>query len=344
MTPNKNYGRKEFEVCKTVADDQGRRVANELLLSKMEWDYHELQRHFMEQICQSKRSYGSDRYTWLTALVNDDYVPAAIVLGHSIRTLSCVKNMMVLVTDEVSFFGRDALARVGWDVRVVEKLDCRWMDKHLSNVAPSKGIIGTYTRFHAWNYTQFSKIIYADPDYMLLSNIDELFEETADFAATYCSRPGVIDPCFNAGLLVFKPDSKQHQSIMDLWEKISREESCPSDQELLWYYFANTGKWKPLSYAYNVRRIIYRPMKAFHFACCPPPKPWKEKCRPSRGEAMLYDQPITNLKEVSIVFWKCFYEALSVYNIDRWWKSTKYFNPDLEFGNIPYENCWNKNY
>ena len=48
-------------------------------------------------------------------------------------------------------------------------------------------IKGTHTRFHAWNYTEFSKIISM---YMLMTNIDQLFDIPDDFAAAPCSRPG----------------------------------------------------------------------------------------------------------------------------------------------------------
>ncbi|XP_031551337.1 glycogenin-1-like [Actinia tenebrosa] len=330
-----NYARL---IIDAVAKDQQRTEDNSFLLAKIEWDYHRLQVQYMEKICKNRGLVDKD-YTWLTALVNDEYVLPGIVLGHSIRTLSCVRNMLALVSDEVGRSGLEALAKVGWDVKVVSAMDCRWMERRLGRMPSGKGILGTHTRFHAWNYTQYSKIIYTDPDYMLLTNIDELFEVPADFAATYCARPGIVDPCFNAGLLVFRPDFYDYENIMNMWKTIS-EESCPNDQVLLWHYYADRGRWKPLSFAYNVRRVIHRPIKAFHFACCPPPKPWKQRCRPSRDEARSYDHPITNVREVSLVYWKKFYEALKTYQLENWWKNTKYYNPEVEFGKRLYRECW----
>ncbi|KAK3737061.1 hypothetical protein QZH41_003698 [Actinostola sp. cb2023] len=247
--------------------------------------------------------------------------------------------MIVLVSHNVSVAATESMTKVGWTVHVVTAMDCRWMERRLGQPPISTGIKGTHTRFHAWNYTRYSKIIYADPDYMLLTNIDELFEVNADFAASYCSRPGIVDPCFNAGLIVFRPDSHDYQSIFNMWEKVSRD-SCPSDQMLLNYYYAFNGRWKPLPFAYNVRRIIHYPMKAFHFVCCPPHKPWRGKCRPSRAEARSFDQGITNLRQVSLVYWQKFYDALKTYDIDEWWRSTKYFNAEMEFGKHLHRDCW----
>ncbi|EDO35741.1 predicted protein, partial [Nematostella vectensis] len=167
----------------------------------------------MKQICEDKGSERTD-FTWLSALVNDEYVIPAVVLGHSIKTLSCVKKMLVLVSDEVSKASIHALERTGWSVKLVTAMDCRWLERKQGHMPASKGILGTHTRFHAWNYTQYSKIIYADPDYMLLSNMDELFHLSEDFAAAECARAGMVDPCFNAGLLVFRPSYMDYKAIM----------------------------------------------------------------------------------------------------------------------------------
>ena len=84
----------------------------------------------------------------------------------------------------------------------------------------------THTRFHAWNYTEFSKIIYLDADLMLLTTIDKRFDLPDDFAATPCARPGVIDPCFNAGLLVLRPHSKVYQELMNFWRESTESVTC----------------------------------------------------------------------------------------------------------------------
>ena len=60
-----------------------------------------------------------------------------------------------------------------------------------------------------------------------MTNIDELFQITEHFAAVPCSRPGVLDPCFNACLLLFKPDLKTYQEIMKLWRETTKKDTCP---------------------------------------------------------------------------------------------------------------------
>ena len=333
-------------VVSHVINDKQRFLDNEWQFAQREWRFYQMESRFGQDWCKENTASRSD-VTWLTVVVNDEFVVPVLVLGHSIRTFSCQKNMIVFITEAVSVSARRALRSVGWDTRLVEQMDCNWMDAKVGGdrnngfFARPLGhrIKGTHTRFHALNYTEFSKIIYVDADYMLMTNIDELFDITEDFAAAPCSRPGVLDPCFNAGLLVFKPDTKFYQGIMKSWRETTEKDTCPSDQESLNMYFADAGNWKELPYTYNNRRIVFRPMKSFHFACCQP-KPWFAACRPNRKEVNDFKGPILSVDDVVIVFWKNFYELLRKYNLEDWWRSTKFYRPAQEFGVVPYADCW----
>ena len=330
-------------------NDKQRFLDNQLELAQKEWRMYQIESRFGQDWCRDNVTPRSD-VTWLTAMVNDEYAVPALVLGHSIRTFSCQKNMVAFISETVSEGTRKALQSVGWETRLVEEMDCNWMDAKLGGDRNSgwfgkplgRGIKGTHTRFHAWNYTEFSKIIYLDADYMLMTNIDHLFDIPDDFAAAPCSRPGVLDPCFNAGLLVFRPDTNYYQEIMNLWWETTKKDTCPNDQVLLWHYYADAGNWKALPYAFNIRRIIFRPLNSFHFACCRPPKPWSAECRPSIKEASDFDGPILIPNDMVLVFWKNLYELLRKYNLNKWWRSTKFFRPSQESGAVSYADCWKK--
>ena len=178
-------------------------------------------------------------------------------------------------------------------------------------------------RFHAWNFTQFTKIIYFDADLVPMTNIDDIFRLDAEMSASYCARPGVVDPCFNAGLLMFKPSAKTYSELMDMWKHLSKGGSCPNDQVLLWHYYADRDRWTPFPYAYNVRRHIYHPMKVYHFACCLTPKPWKVSQVPTREETLKFEGPIKKPWDMVIVWWRYFYQALDEFHLHSWYESVK---------------------
>lgn len=336
-------------IISEVSSDHQRLLDREMQLASKEWRLYELERRFGQQWCKENVAPRSD-VAWLTVVVNDEFIVPTLVLGHSLRTFSCQRNMIAFISKDVSEGAVRALQSVGWETRLVEEMDCNWLDAKMGGNRNSgffakplgKRIRGTHTRFKAWNYTEFSKIIYLDADVMLMTNIDELFDIPNDFAATPCARPTTIDPCFNAGLMVFRPDSNHYEQIMKTWFKTAEEDTCIHDQDLLTIYFVDAGNWKVLPYAYNVRISLYRPMKTFHFACCRPPKPWSAQCRPGRKEAKDFRGPVTSVDQMGLLFWKNFYELLVKYDLTQWWKTTRFYRAGQEFGDTLFEECWSK--
>ena len=337
-------------IVSEASKDETRRQEVKLEVAYREWRMYQIESRFGRDWCKEKKIESRSDVTWLTIVVDDKFAVPSLVLGHSIRTFSCYNNMIVLISERVSEGTRKALQTVGWETRLVEEMDCDWLDAKLGGDRNSGmfgkplgyRIKGTHTRFHAWKYTQYSKIIYVDADYMLMTNIDRLFDIPYDFAAAPSSRPGVVNPAFNAGLLVFRPDLKCYREIIKLWVDTTTKDTCPDDQVLLWHYYADSGNWKALSFSFNIRHIIYRPLNSFHFAGAQnyhPPKPWSAKCRPSRKEAHDYDRPILVLDDMVLIFWKNLYELLVKYNLEDWWRSTELFRPAQEFGSVPYANC-----
>ena len=307
-----------MQIISMVYTDSERHKIAEKLSWEMEYKLHEMEMVFNEQWCKLHPPKIT-KVAWLTAMMNDNYAVGAVYLGYVLRKLSCHHKMIALVSSDVSAASQDALHKVGFDVLVVESLDCNWMDRQKGILERSLGIPGTHMRFHAWNYTQYEKIIYLDGDIMLLNNIDELFLSSGEIAASYCARPGILDPCFNAGLLMFKPSSKSYNEIMRLWSSLSEGKYCPNDQVLLWHYYADRGKWLPLPYAYNVRRYLYHPMKVYHFACCLTKKPWKVTKKPSREDTIIFKGPLTEPQHLIILWWRYFYQALETHNLNSWY-------------------------
>ena len=110
---------------------------------------------------------------------------------------------------------------------------------------------------------------------------------------------------------------------------------------LLWHLYADADRWQSLPYAYNVRKALYRPMKAFHFSW-PLPKPWDSECRPSRREAASFDGPLVTIKDVSLIFWKNLYEALKKYELEEWWETSTFADPARENSKMTFDECWSE--
>ena len=305
-------------IINMVYNDYDRHLNAIKIQHESDWRLHKLEMQFNKQVCKDKTP-ARGPVSWLTAMTNDDFVIGAVLNAYMIKHLSCEQKLIALVSNGVTESGRNALSKAGYEVKVVEPLDCNWMDRKKGRKEQNLGIIGTHMRFHAWNYTNFNRIIYFDADILPLTSIDELFDLDTDLAAAYCGKPGVLDPCFNAGLLVFKPSSKYYEEIMDMWSKLS-DNGCPNDQVLLWHYYADNGRWTPIPYAYNVRREIYHPLKVYHFACCLTPKAWRVLNPPTELQLDSFEGPIKEPMQMVLLWWKYFLRALDEFDLHSWWK------------------------
>ncbi|XP_028406037.1 glycogenin-1-like [Dendronephthya gigantea] len=309
------------------------------------WDLHVFQKKYMVDWCTEVPH--RDNITWLITLNNDDLATGAVALGYILQRFSCHRKLTALVTKDLSESTRDVLKKVGYEVMLVEGLDCNWMDRRKGNPGTNMGIPGTHTRFHAWKLEQYEKIVYVDTDFLPLVSIDELFDVPAEFSAVYHRQPGIFDTCFNAGILSFRPSKQVFEELISTWTEMTDTIGCPHDQRVLWYYFAFQGRWNPLPYVYNVWRLsfyplkgiwsplvrsykidnsLYYPMKAYHFAGFGViRKPWEVKKRPSRGESSAFTGPLLKREDTIALWWQMFYEAIDEFDLQEWWKKTKIY-------------------
>jgi glycogenin glucosyltransferase len=73
-------------------------------------------------------------------------------------------------------------------------------------------LAATFTKFHAWTLTQYTKIVFMDADVLPLVNVDDLFS-FPDFAA--CADIGWPD-CFNSGVFVAVPNVDTFHRLVEL--------------------------------------------------------------------------------------------------------------------------------
>lgn len=307
-------------IIRLISQEACRRSNRDDLVAQQYWQLYRSESQYYQKDCKAQGIRCPDKFTWLTAMVNDQYVIPAIVLGHGLRKFSCCHNMLALVTDNVSQDSRKALRAVGFSILQVQHLDCNYLHRRKGGKLPKyPGILGTHTRFHAWKLTNYSRIVYLDPDFLLLGNLDTFLTRSTnkELMAAYCARPGIVDPCFNAGLLVIRPSLKIFNDLISLWDKFYKWK-CLDDQVLMYQYFAKRYQWEPLPYSYNVRRMIYFPMKAYHFACCKYQKPWK-LARPLRPMILGQKNLMSSIEGIMQLWWHEFYQALDTYKLNWWW-------------------------
>lgn len=150
------------------------------------------------------------RHAYVSSMCGDaTYLPAALVLGHSLRKTNTTKDMVLLVVGEIASdeatLGR--LREVGWTIRQGGPTLHR-------PGAPSGGHEGArwrcfYSKLGAFNLTEYERVVLLDADTAVFRNVDELFDHPAPpnlVAAVPNDRyPGVE---VNSGVLVLRPERR----------------------------------------------------------------------------------------------------------------------------------------
>ncbi|KAA8905770.1 nucleotide-diphospho-sugar transferase [Sphaerosporella brunnea] len=179
---------------------------------------------------------------YCTLLLNDAYLPGALVLAHSLRDGGAKYRLAIMVTlGGVSEASVTELKKLYDYVIPVDPI----YSQSAANLHLMRrlDLHAALTKINLWKLTQFRKIVYVDADMVALRAPDELFDVDADFAAA--PDAGWPD-CFNSGLMVLKPSTDTFDQLTKL---ASQGESFDgADQGLLNQHFPN---WHRLSFVYN---------------------------------------------------------------------------------------------
>ncbi|CZT49234.1 related to glycogenin-2 beta [Rhynchosporium secalis] len=229
---------------------------------------------------------------YATLLLNDFYLPGALVLAHSLRDAGTTKKLAVLVTtDSVSADAVVQLQKQFDFIVPVERVVNQYpANLHLMN---RTDLHSTFTKITLWKQLQFRRIVYMDSDMVALRAPDELFDLPQPFSAA----PDIGWPdIFNSGLMVLNPNMGDYFALLAMAERgISFD---GADQGLLNMHFKNN--FNRLSFTYNVTPSAhYQYLPAFqHFQSSisvahfiGSEKPWTQGRETHRGSTP-YDQMV----------------------------------------------------
>ncbi|KAI9735333.1 MAG: glycogenin glucosyltransferase [Claussenomyces sp. TS43310] len=181
---------------------------------------------------------------YATLLLDDSYLPGALVLAHSLRDAGTKKRLAVLVTtDTVSADTMVELQKLYDFVIPVERVVNQTpANLYLMNRAD---LHSTFTKIALWKQGQFRRIVYMDADMVALRAPDELFNIPQPFSAA----PDIGWPdLFNTGLMVLNPNMGDYYALLAMAQRgISFD---GADQGLLNMHFKDT--YNRLSFTYNV--------------------------------------------------------------------------------------------
>ncbi|ORX84372.1 hypothetical protein BCR32DRAFT_277171 [Anaeromyces robustus] len=256
---------------------------------------------------------------YVTLVTSDNYVSGAVTLAHSLRLSGTNKQIVCMVTPEVSSGSKDYLLDPGhlYDELITVEPFNSFDTANLSLLGrPELGI--TLTKINVWNLLQYRYVVFIDADAMVLRNIDELFDrlERADTivnSEVFAAAPDTGWPDnFNSGLFACKPSVETYSNLKAL--ALSSGSFDGADQGLLNRYFKNWSNtsYGRLSFTFNVTPSAYYSyapayaeymsnIKVVHFIG--PEKPWNWNLRFADGKIMPRGFTSHQFKELAMQWW-----------------------------------------
>ena len=278
------------------------------LAAEIEYELFRYQSRYREERCNASDAV-SGKSAWLTLVRDDDLsVVQAVVLGHMLSKLSCVRLRLAAVPQTTTVRVKDLLQKAGYQIVELPALNC--------GTEPSDHVI-----LAAWNLTLYDRLVYLDTATFPVSSLDDVFDtiHPGKISSPYRSPPGVADTAFSAGMFGFIPHKDTFSSLLAEFQNRSHY-TCPDVMNFLWYFFAREDGWVRLPYSYNVRNDRYFPMKSYNFAeVSKLGNVWEWHGKPTRQQAELIDKPFYSLEDLYSMWWKMLYEGLERGKLWHWW-------------------------
>lgn len=236
------------------------------------------------------------RECFVSMLTSESYLPGAEALLHSLRQTRTLREIVMMVTPDVSERVRSKLLKFCDRVVEVEPISSPVGEARAAGDGLPCWANSGYTKLRLWQLVEYDTVVYVDTDALVLESIDELFALDCDFAAA----PDIFPPDkFNAGVLVARPDAAVFAEMLRrVPEIVSHDGGDTGFLNCIFEdWFSGSSRVARLPFRYNAQRTMHwmtsekapgywnvcKPIKILHFSSSP--KPWEDPKR--KGELEL---------------------------------------------------------
>ncbi|KAK7258854.1 hypothetical protein RIF29_24442 [Crotalaria pallida] len=189
------------------------------------------------------------KFAYVTILHSSEaYVCGAIALAHSIPPFEDqnhpAPDLLLLVDNSI---GRDSirgLKAAGWKIKHLQNISNPFAQKDAYNNE------WNYSKLQIWQLTMYEKIIFIDPNVLILKNIENFFAYPQLSAA-----PDEIETLFNSGFMIIEPSQCMFDDMM---QKIYKVQSYNNEDDQDYYLNEIFTWWHRLSWKMNYLKYYKR--------------------------------------------------------------------------------------
>lgn len=184
--------------------------------------------------------------TYVCLLSTDNYLEGVLVLNYNLQQLHSTHDLLCLITDNISDKTKDILNFFNIKYKIVKNLKYD-SDQSYTRWNP------TFSKFYVFSLTEYNKVVYLDSDFLILENIDHLFN--LDSFTMNSDMPYHQDK-YNSSIMIIKPDLNDFNKLVAGMNSYSEKNITNiGDQNIINDFLSNISS---LDSSYNVMRYLFK--------------------------------------------------------------------------------------
>ena len=280
--------------------------------------------YVQESLEASEKGFGGPsgcKEAWITALGNDGFLPAVLVLLHTIRKYAVEdRDFIALVSTAVSEEVRETLTKESIRVIVVDPFENNEKAKAL--VLKSARYASGYwvVKMFVWKFEEYEKMVYVDADVYVRQNSDSMFcAETDPVKHSIAVTPRSsfdTKAGFNAGMFIYNPSNDVFDEIMEAFLALTETEMlATSEQDFLNVQFKNRYNLIPIDYVMKHRRMVkekklWDESRVHGYHMNGSPKPWEPQWMTQCAYPKDHQKFLKLYVDFFVEWWEYYYDML----------------------------------
>lgn len=237
-----------------------------------------------------------ERRAFVTLLLNDAYLPGALVLARSLRNrparTPAAELVILYVKSALSDEAYNEIHKCGLFDRTIS-IDADVLETRnrfqLDHLLQRSELSETFSKLNVWRLVEYSIVVYLDSDTLVVGDVDDLFEFDIPVGGIGAASDAGWPDIFNSGVFVTRPDNGIYNRLLEFYHTENSFDGA--DQGLLNEFFNLQSQklgtsWNRLPFVYNCTlngNYEYLPamvrfkddVRVFHFIGTQ--KPWVDR-------------------------------------------------------------------
>lgn len=165
-------------------------------------------------------------YSYVCVLSTNNYLEGVLVINENLKHLKSKYKLLCLINENIDDTTRETLSRFNIEYKEM---------KSINPQNPNNRWAYTFDKLNIFDLEEYEKIVYLDLDFLILENIDNLFEIDRFAMVSDANKDHNF---FCSALMVIKPNHKDYIGLVDLYNDTIKNTDCViGDQQIINDYF-----------------------------------------------------------------------------------------------------------